>query len=117
LPVADFFVPHASAANFPWQSHALWYYSQMVRWGEVAAGPAHAQKARDCFRPDIYRAAVETLGADAPAIDSKRDGAEKGPYAVPSRLGEISMGPNAFFDGEVFDPDQLENYIARQAAD
>ncbi len=34
---ADFFVPHAQAATFPWKSHALWFYSQMVRWGQVAA--------------------------------------------------------------------------------
>src|SRR5690606_12641711 len=27
----DFFQPHSRAATFPWQSHALWFYSQMVR--------------------------------------------------------------------------------------
>ena len=33
--VEDFFIPLAKAATFPWKSHALWFYSQMVRWGQV----------------------------------------------------------------------------------
>lgn len=113
--VPDFFVPHASAANFPWQSHALWYYTQMVRWGEVTGSAAHAETARACFRPDIYRAALASLGVDAPAADMKRDGVHTAPYTVPGRRGAISMGPNAFFDGEVFDPGEIDAYIARQA--
>ena len=34
-PVADFFIPLAKAATFPWKSHALWFYSQMVRWRQI----------------------------------------------------------------------------------
>lgn len=113
--VPDFYVPHASAANFPWQSHALWYYSQMVRWGELPSSSAHADIAQACFRPDIYRAALQSLGVDTPSIDMKLDGVHAEPYPVPGRGGEIRMGPNAFFDGEVFDPDQIAAYIARQA--
>jgi len=113
--VPDFFVPHASAANFPWRSHALWYYSQMVRWGEVAPSQAQAEIARSCFRPDIYRAALDSLGVDAPAVDMKSDGVHAEPYSVPGRLGPIGMGPNAFFDGDVFDPDRIDAYIAHQA--
>src|SRR5262249_20536427 len=37
--IEDFFVPFAKAATFPWKSHALWFYSQMVRWGQVAHTP------------------------------------------------------------------------------
>ncbi len=84
VTVPDFYVPHASAANFPWQSHALWYYSQMVRWGELPSSSAHADIARACFRPDIYRAALQSLGVDTPAIDMKLDGAHAEPYPVPA---------------------------------
>ncbi len=115
VTVPDFYVPHASAANFPWQSHALWYYSQMVRWGELPSSSAHADIARACFRPDIYRAALQSLGVDTPAIDMKLDGVHAEPYPVPGHRDEISMGPNAFFDGDVFDPDQIDAYIERQA--
>ncbi len=113
--VPDFYVPHASAANFPWQSHALWYYSQMVRWGELTGSHTQAEIARSCFRPDIYRAALESLGVDAPALDMKRDGVHATPYEVAGRMGPIDMGPNAFFDGDVFDPDEIDAYIAQQA--
>ena len=38
--VADFFLPFAKGATFPWKSHALWFYTQMVRWGQVRIHPA-----------------------------------------------------------------------------
>ena len=114
VAIPDFFVPHASAANFPWRSHALWYYTQMVRWGDVAASAARAELARACFRPDIYRAALAKIGIDVPAIDCKSDGLHSAPYTVPGTRGDIVMGPNAFFDGEVFDPAHIEAYLARQ---
>ena len=117
VEVPDFYVPHASAANFPWQSHALWYYTQMVRWGEVAPGPANAEIARLCFRPDIFRAAVAGLGADAPVIDRKPDGVHGTQYAVPGGRGPIAMGPNAFFDGASFDPQAIDDYILSQKRD
>lgn len=113
--IADFFVPHASAANFPWQSHALWYYTQMVRWGEVTASATRADLARACFRPDIYRAALSGIGVDVPAMDLKSDGIHATPYTVPGARGDIAMGPNAFFDGGVFDPARIDAYLARQS--
>ena len=108
--ISDFFIPHASAANFPWKSHALWYYSQMVRWGEAAASPANAAIAADCFRPDLYRAALKPLGVPVPPTDSKADGAHPGPWET----GGIAMGPDLFFDGHLYDPAQLDDYIASQ---
>ena len=33
--VPDFLVFARKAANFPWASHALWLFSQMVRWGQI----------------------------------------------------------------------------------
>ncbi|TIT46037.1 MAG: hypothetical protein E5W75_22080, partial [Mesorhizobium sp.] len=61
--VEDFFVPFDKAANFPWKSHALWFYTQMVRWGHVAHTPENLAIARDCYRPDLYRSALKPLGA------------------------------------------------------
>ena len=37
--MADFFVPFDGHATFPWKSHALWFYTQMVRWGQVKHDP------------------------------------------------------------------------------
>lgn len=114
--VEDYYTPHARAANFPWKSHALWYYAQMVRWSEIEASADHASIAAACFRPDLYRAALRPLGAAVPLADYKTDGGRTTPGQVPSVNGPLVMGPDAFFDGRVFDPEALEGYIADQRA-
>ena len=73
--VADFFVPHAKAATFPWKSHALWFYTQMVRWGQVGHRAEHEAIARDTYRPDLYRAALKPLGVALPGANAKVEGA------------------------------------------
>ena len=113
--VPDYFITHASAANFPWKSHALWYYSQMVRWGEVSQSANNATVAAGTFRPDLYRAALAPLGAAAPAADYKTDGERKQPGPLPAGPSSLILGPDLFFDGSVFDPDRLDSYIASQA--
>ncbi len=113
--VADFFIPHQGAATFPWQSHALWFYSQMVRWGHVVHSPEHARKAAATYRPDLYRAAIAALGAPVPAANSKVEGALLHPTPVGAMRGTLTLGPDGFFDGEIFDPGELDAYIARQA--
>ncbi|HLV84557.1 MAG TPA: CmpA/NrtA family ABC transporter substrate-binding protein [Devosia sp.] len=112
--VPDFFIAHASAANFPWKSHALWYYSQMVRWGEVAYGASDAAIAAACFRPDLYRAALAPLGANVPILDSKTDGTHATAYEIAGTAGPLAMGADRFFDGQSFDPAALERYITDQ---
>lgn len=110
----DFFLPSARAATFPWQSHALWFYSQMVRWGQVEHNPAHAKAARDAYRPDLYRSALKELGVPLPGANAKVEGALKAPTPVGANGGDLVLGPDGFFDGEIFDPDRLDAYISSQ---
>lgn len=110
----DFFIPFARAATFPWQSHALWFYSQMVRWGQVQHGAAHAQTARSSYRPDLYRAALKPVGASLPGANAKVEGALTSPAAFGADTGKLVLGPDGFFDKGVFDPDQLDAYIHAQ---
>ena len=110
-PIPDFLVFHDHAANFPWQSHSLWFYSQMVRWGQVAYSPALAQKAREVYRPDLYRAALAETGIDLPRASAKVEGALKTATPVASRNGAMTLGPDGFFDGRLFDPDEIEAYL------
>jgi ABC-type nitrate/sulfonate/bicarbonate transport system substrate-binding protein len=112
--VANFFIPNASAANFPWKSHALWYYSQMVRWGEARQSDGAIIQSADTFRPDLYRAALAPLGVDVPADDLKTDGEHAAAWTTPGLAGPIDMGPDRFFDGKVFDPTRVYDYIERQ---
>lgn len=107
----DFLQFYHRAANFPWQSHAMWFYSQMVRWQQVALTEAGADRARATYRPDIYRRALSSAGVALPGASSKVEGALKVPTHIPALGGQLVLGPDGFFDGVAFDPDALENYV------
>jgi NitT/TauT family transport system ATP-binding protein len=100
------------AATFPWISHALWMLSQMVRWRQVQLTPEAVAIARRTYRPDLYRAALASLAVVLPSANSKVEGAlaQETPAASPD--GKLTLGSDAFFDGRVFDPDRIEDYIA-----
>jgi NitT/TauT family transport system ATP-binding protein len=114
LDIDDFFVPFDKAANFPWKSHALWFYTQMVRWGHVTHTPENLAIARDCYRPDLYRSALKPLGVALPGANAKVEGALRIATAVGATGAGLVLGPDGFFDGQIFDPDEIEAYIARQ---
>ncbi len=111
--VTDFFVPNAKAATFPWKSHALWFYTQMVRWGHVAHDEGHQRIAGNTYRPDIYREALRALGIAMPSASAKVEGALRIETPVGS-TGALTLGPDGFFDGSLFDPDDVDGYIAGQ---
>ncbi len=111
----DFFIPFAKAATFPWKSHALWFYSQMVRWGQVAHSPRNAAIARETYRPDLYRSALKPLGVALPVANAKVEGALERATPVGSAGASLTLGPDGFFDGGRFDPDELDAYIAAMA--
>ena len=112
--VEDFFLPFAKAATFPWKSHALWFYTQMVRWGQIGHTAANAAVARDTYRPDLYRAALKPLGVALPGANAKVEGALNAATPVGSAGASLVLGPDGFFDGEIFDPDRIDAYLAAQ---
>jgi two-component system, oxyanion-binding sensor len=112
LVIDGFFMPFARAATFPWQSHAAWFYSQMVRWGQIAHSNENALTALKSYRPDLYRAALAPLTMAIPETDLKIEGG----LQVPTLQNGLLLGPDGFFDGQVFDPAFMEAYIASQTA-
>jgi NitT/TauT family transport system ATP-binding protein len=108
----DFLVLQRKAATFPWRSFALWIYAQMVRAGQVEHSAARLESVRQTFRPDLYRAALGPAGVDLPGASEKVEGALAGETPVASRAGKLFLGPDRFFDGTVFDPKALEDYLA-----
>jgi NitT/TauT family transport system ATP-binding protein len=112
--VEDFFVPFAKAATFPWRSHALWFYTQMVRWGQIRHDQANAAIARETYRPDLYRAALKPLNAALPGANAKVEGALHRATPVGSSGADLVLGPDGFFDGGLFDPDRIDAYIEAQ---
>jgi NitT/TauT family transport system ATP-binding protein len=103
---------HREAVGFPWRSHALWIYSQLVRWGMAEASPEAEARAADVFRSDIYRRALAGTGAPMPGASLKVEGALSEPMGVGSHSAGLVLGPDRFFDGRVFDPADIEGYLA-----
>ncbi|MCD7059021.1 CmpA/NrtA family ABC transporter substrate-binding protein [Pelagibacterium xiamenense] len=114
--VPEFFIPFERAANFPWISHALWFYAQMVRWGQVTHSAENVARVTATYRPDIYRAALAGQGVPVPAANAKVEGALTEPTPLGAMTGTLILGPDGFFDGTQFDPDAIDNYIAAQAS-
>ena len=111
VEIADFQNFHRHAATFPWRSHALWFYSQMVRWGQTTLGTDNVETAAAVYRPDLYRAALAGTGAVLPAASSKVEGALTRSEAVAAGSSDLTLGPDGFFDGRTFDPDHVEDYV------
>ena len=102
VAIEDFFVPLAKAATFPWKSHALWLYTQMVRWGQIRHDKSNEAIARDTYRPDIYREALAPSGVALPGANAKVEGALKRATPVGSAGASLILGPDGFFDGGLF---------------
>lgn len=96
-PVGRFLQFHKHAATFPWRSQAAWIASQL---GADAEG---IEKAKACFRADLYRQNLESIGADMPGASEKEEGALQFETAVASSRGHMILAPDAFFDGRTFD--------------
>lgn len=99
------------AASFPWTSHALWFFSQMVRWDEAELSDANVRIARHTYRPDIYRRALASLGTLLPSANAKVEGALRVDTGVGSPSGRLILGKDGFFDDMIFDPDLIAPYI------
>lgn len=110
-PLPDFNVFYHSAATFPWKSHAAWFISQMVRWGQIEEPLDIMKTAGSIYRPDIYREALKGLGIPVPTIDSKIEGLNAAPWTLTDATTPITMGPDKFFNGAVFDPAKIVEYI------
>ncbi len=111
--IPDFMFQYREAANFPWVSQAQWLYTQLLRWDGLPFDSADAQKAANTFRPDVYRSALSGLGDQLPGASSKVEGSLFGPTSVGMQEGDMIMTNNRFFDGSVFDPEDVKGYLSR----
>ena len=87
----------SQAAHFPWRSQAAWIAQHL---GADAQG---IQRAKACFRSDIYRDVLGPAGADLPGGSEKVEGFMRHATAVASTRGHMILGPDAFFDDKIFD--------------
>jgi len=81
-PMPDFNVFFRYFATYPYYSDAVWYLTQMRRWGQIGEAKSddwYKQTATEVYRPDIYRAAAKELieegylaATDIPETDGYR---------------------------------------------
>ena len=104
--IPDFNVFFRYNATYPYYSDAIWYLTQMRRWGQISEAKDDAwykKVAADVYRPDIYAAAAKALIAagDADAKDFPDFDTETG-FKPPQ--------PD-FIDGITFDGSKPTEYI------
>ncbi len=66
-PASDFNVFFRHHATYPYYSDAIWYMTQMRRWGQIAEAKPdswYAEMAKKVYRPDVYAIAAKELIAE-----------------------------------------------------
>ena len=104
-PVPDFNVFFRYFATYPYLSDAIWYLTQMRRWGQVAEAKPdqwYADTAKDVYRPDLYLKAAQLLIDDGRAKASDFPFGSDG-YRAPTsdfidRVAYDGRKPNAYID-------------------
>ena len=104
--VPDFNVFFRYNATYPYYSDAIWYLTQMRRWGQVGQAQPdswYMDVAKKVYRPDIYALAAQEL------IDEGTLPAE----AFPDFATESGFKPatSEFIDGVTYDGTQPNAYL------
>jgi nitrate/nitrite transport system substrate-binding protein len=111
-PSLDYIIYHRYAASFPWRSHAVWFLTQMLRWGQIEDTVDIAAAAEAVYRPDLFRTAAAALGAPAPLVEEKVEGAHASAWLLDEATTPIPMAPDLFLDGRLFDWAQPQRYAS-----
>lgn len=104
--VPDFNVFFRYNATYPYYSDAVWYLSQMRRWGQIGDykdDSWYDETAKKVYRPDIYLKAARLLVEDGKAKASDFPWDTDG-YRAPQA---------EFIDGVVFDGHKPNDYLTR----
>ena len=105
-PVPDFNVFFRYNATYPYYSDAVWYLTQMRRWGQIPEAKPdgwYMDVAKKVYRPDIYRQAAEELIAEGKMKSED----------FPEFASETGFRPPQaeFIDGVVYDGTKPNAYL------
>lgn len=104
----DFNVFFRYNATYPYYSDAIWYMTQMRRWGQISEYKTdtwYKDMAKKVYRPDIYTQAVKELVADGTFALSD--------FAEVFKTDGYRGVQNDFMDGVPYDGSQPNAYIER----
>jgi nitrate/nitrite transport system substrate-binding protein len=102
--VPDFNVFFRYFATYPYYSDAIWYLTQMRRWGQIAEQKPDAwyfETAEKVYRPDIYKAAAQELIDDG--LAAKED--------FPFDTDGFKAPQSEFIDGVTYDGHKPNEYL------
>jgi nitrate/nitrite transport system substrate-binding protein len=104
--IPDFNVFFRYNATYPYYSDAVWYLSQMRRWGQIPESKPdnwYDEVARSMYRPDIYETAAKELIAEGHMSADE----------FPDFAGETGYRPpqTEFIDGVTFDGTRPNAYL------
>lgn len=105
----DFNVFFRHNATYPYYSDAIWYLSQMRRWGQInefKPDSWYLETAKKVYRPDIYMAAAKALVAEGKA--------KAGDFPADGETG-IKPPSADFIDGVSFDANKPNDYLSKFA--
>ena len=85
-------------ASYPFQSHEKWFLTEDIRWGYFPPDTDTAALVAAVNREDLWREAATANGVAAADIPAS-----------------TSRGPETFFDGKIFNPDDPATYLASLA--
>jgi nitrate/nitrite transport system substrate-binding protein len=104
-PVPDFNVFFRYFANYPYYSDAVWYLTQMRRWGQIAEQKPdgwYHDVAKQVYRPDLYLQAAKLLVAEGKARKEdfpwEGDGYRPPTNAFIDHITYDGRKPNAYID-------------------
>ncbi|MEM9520215.1 MAG: CmpA/NrtA family ABC transporter substrate-binding protein [Actinomycetota bacterium] len=102
-PAPDFNIFFRDFAGYPYYSDAIWYLTQMRRWGQIPTDQTdgwYVETAESVYRPDLYLEAANSLVDDG-AIQAA-DVPETDGFRPPE---------DDFIDGVVFDGSKPNEYL------
>ncbi len=104
--IPDFNVFFRHNATYPYYSDAIWYLTQMRRWGQISEPKSdnwYLETAKNVYRPDIYTRAAKALIKDGLAKASD----------FPDFASETGFKPpqTEFIDNVTFDGTKPNGYL------
>ncbi len=103
----DFNVFFRYNATYPYYSDAIWYLTQMRRWGQIADHKPdswYMETAKKVYRPDIYMKAANLLIAEGKMSAADFPAADEDGFRPPQK---------EFIDGVTYDGTKPNEYISK----
>ncbi|MBU1441797.1 MAG: ABC transporter substrate-binding protein [Gammaproteobacteria bacterium] len=105
-PLPDFNVFFRYFATYPFYSDAIWYLTQMRRWGQITEAKPDAwyiDTAKKVYLPEVYMQAAKALVAEGKAKESD----------FPAKSDGFKGPQDGFIDGIVYDGRKPNDYLGK----